>query len=148
MVASGAVVVDARTIERFSAGHVPGSISNGLRPVFATWVGWLVEPDRPIVFVIDDDQPRDEVVRQCLDIGQENLAGVLAGGVEAWAASGRETRQIPLVGPASMRADLVDVRQANEFAAGHVPGAVNVELGAIPTTPHATRSRHGDVRTR
>lgn len=133
MVASGAVVVDTRTIERFSAAHIPGSISNVLRPVFATWIGWLVEPSRPIVFVLDDDQPRDEVVRQCLDIGQEHLAGVLTGGVEAWAASGRETRQIPLVGPTLMRADLVDVRQANEFAAGHVPGAVNVELGAVAT---------------
>ena len=135
MLASGTVVIDTRTIQRFSAGHLPGSISNVLRPVFATWVGWLIPPDRQIVFVIDDDQPRDEVVRQCLDIGQENLAGVLTGGVEAWAASGRETRQIPLVGPTSVRDDLVDVRQANEFAAGHVPGAVNVELGAISTTP-------------
>jgi rhodanese-related sulfurtransferase len=134
MVAAGAVVVDGRSIERFSEGHLPGSISNVLRPTFATWVGWLVEPTRPIVFVLDDDQPRDEAVRQCLDVGQENLAGILTGGVEAWRASGRETRRIELVGPSDVRADLVDVRQANEFAAGHVPGAVNVELGSIAKT--------------
>ena len=130
-VAAGAVVVDGRTIERFAAGHVPGSISNELRPVFATWVGWLVEPRQPIVFVLDDDQPRDEAVRQCLDVGYEHLAGVLVGGIEGWQASGREIRRIELVAPTEVRARLVDVRQANEFATGHVPGAVNVELGAI-----------------
>jgi hydroxyacylglutathione hydrolase len=26
---------------------------------------------------------------------------------------------------------LIDVRQVNEYSAGHVPGAVNVELGAV-----------------
>ena len=130
-VAAGAMVVDARTVARFSAAHLPGSISNVLRPVFATWVGWLVEPGRPIVFVLDDGQSRDEAVRQCLDVGHEHLAGFLAGGVEAWAASGRDTRRIALVGPDELRSVLVDVRQANEFATGHVPGAVNVELGAL-----------------
>jgi glyoxylase-like metal-dependent hydrolase (beta-lactamase superfamily II)/rhodanese-related sulfurtransferase len=134
MVLAGAVVVDGRTIERFAEGHVPGSVSNELRPVFATWTGWLVEPGRPIVFVLDDDQPRDEVVRRCLDIGHEHLAGVLAGGINAWHASGRATRRIDLVGPAELRADLVDVRQANEFASGHIPGASNIELGSITSS--------------
>lgn len=139
MVGAGAIVVDGRTIKRFATGHLPGSISNVLRPVFATWVGWLVEPDRPVVFVLDDDQSRDEAVRQCLDIGHERLAGILAGGVEAWRASGRGTERTELVGPKDVRADLVDVRQSSEFAAGHVPGASNVELGTIATTGIARR---------
>ncbi|GMU77255.1 MAG: MBL fold metallo-hydrolase [Acidimicrobiia bacterium] len=134
LIAEGAVVVDGRSIADFSAAHIPGSISNVLRPVFATWVGWLVGPDRPIVFVLGDDQPREEAVRQCLDIGHEPLAGVLAGGIDAWRESGRTTGRVELVGSEHVRADLVDVRQANEFTAGHVPGAINVELGAIPNT--------------
>ena len=28
---------------------------------------------------------------------------------------------------------MVDVRQANEYATGHVPGATNIELGSIAT---------------
>jgi len=132
LIAAGAAVIDGRDIADFSAGHIPGSISNALRPVFATWVGWLVAADRPIVLVLDDEQPRDEVVRQCLDIGHEHLAGVLSGGIDAWRASGRATARIGLVQPGALRPVLVDVRQANEFAAGHIPGAINVELGAIP----------------
>lgn len=131
LVASGAVVVDGRMIERFAGGHIPGSISNALRPVFATWIGWLLVPDQPIVFVLDDDQSRDEVVRQCLDIGYERLAGVLSDGVHAWVASGRSVNRIALVGATDVRSNLVDVRQADEFDAGHVPGAVNVELGSL-----------------
>jgi glyoxylase-like metal-dependent hydrolase (beta-lactamase superfamily II)/rhodanese-related sulfurtransferase len=133
-IAQGAAVVDCRSVEKFAAAHIPGSISNMLRPVFGTWIGWVVAPDRPIVFVLDDDQPRDEAVRQSLDIGHEHLAGVLSGGIEAWRASGRATAQINLIGPTELRANLVDVRQSDEFAAGHIPGATNIELGTISHT--------------
>lgn len=129
--ATGGVVIDVRQPAAFAAGHVPGSISNTLRPVFATWVGWLVEPGRPLAFVIGDAQDPDEIARQCLDVGQERLVGQLAGGVEAWAASGRPLDSIDLVGTAGMVGHLVDVRQRNEYAAGHVAGATNVELGSI-----------------
>ncbi len=129
--AEGGLVVDARRVDAFSAGHVPGSLSNTLRPVFASWLGWLVDPRRPLVFVLDEDQDRHDLVRQCLDVGLELLVGEVAGGIDAWVGSGRTMSSIPLVDPAGMIGQLIDVRQANEYATGHVPGAVNVELGAI-----------------
>ncbi len=135
--AAGAVMVDARPLAAFSAAHVPGSLSNALRPVFASWLGWLVEPDRPLVFVLDRDQDRDDLVRQCLDVGHENLVGELAGGFDAWVRSGRPVSTIPLVDPAAMTGQLIDVRQANEYTTGHVPGAVNIELGQLATTDMA-----------
>jgi rhodanese-related sulfurtransferase len=30
-----------------------------------------------------------------------------------------------------MTGQVIDVRQANEYASGHVPGALNIELGAV-----------------
>jgi rhodanese-related sulfurtransferase len=133
--AAGAVVVDARPAAAFATGHVPGSMANTLRPAFASWLGWLVEAHRPIVFVVDDDQDRDELVRQCLDVGHERLVGELAGGIDAWRAAGRSLDTIGLVEPAQMAGTVIDVRQTNEYTAGHVPGAHNIELGSIPTTP-------------
>lgn len=130
---SGGVVVDARPAAAFAAGHIPGSMSNTLRPPFASWLGWLVDLDRPIVFVVDADQDRDELVRQSLDVGHEDLVGELAGGIDAWHASGRRLATIPMVDPAGVNGQVLDVRQANEYAAGHVPGARHVELGTIPT---------------
>ena len=64
-------------------------MSIALRPVFASWLGWLTPLDRPIVIVAADGQDRDEIVRQSLDIGHENIAGELAGGVDAWRTAGR-----------------------------------------------------------
>ena len=132
-IAGGGAVIDARPIPAFSAGHVPGSMSNTLRPVFASWLGWLIEPGRPLVFVLDPEQDRDELVRQCLDVGHEHLVGELAGGIDTWTGSGRDISAIPLVGPPDVHGRVIDVRQANEFASGHVPDAVNVELAAVGT---------------
>lgn len=131
--ATGGVVVDARPAAAFAAGHVPGSLSNTLRPVFASWLGWLVEPDRRLVFVIDGDQDRTDLVRQCLDVGLEHLVGELDGGVDAWANSNRPVATIPFVGVADITGAVIDVRQVNEYDAGHVPDARNVELGGIAT---------------
>ncbi len=131
LVALGATVVDGRPPARFGEGHVPGSLSNTLRPVFASWLGWLVEPDRPLVFILDPGQDRRDLVRQCLDIGYEHLAGELEGGVEAWAATGRSVATLPFHDTLDPARTFIDVRQADEFATGHVPGARNIELGAI-----------------
>ena len=146
---AGAVIVDARPIAEFAAGHVPGSVSNALRPVFASWLGWLVDLDRPIVIVAGDDQDRAEIVRQCLDIGHEDLVGELDGGIDAWRAAGRQITGIPLVDPDEMVGTVIDVRQRSEFDAGHVPGAINIELGAlahstVPDGPITVMCGHGE----
>lgn len=134
-VAAGALVVDVRPFTAFGEGHVPGSLSNALRPVFGSWLGWLVAADRPLIFVLDDGQDRAELVRQCLDVGCEHLLGELDGGIAAWEAAGRALARIPVVDVDGLAAMVIDVRQSNEFIAGHLPGARNVELGAVPRTP-------------
>jgi glyoxylase-like metal-dependent hydrolase (beta-lactamase superfamily II)/rhodanese-related sulfurtransferase len=130
-VAAGASVVDVRRIAAFAAGHIPGALSIELRPQFATWLGWLVDEGEPIIFVLDDDQDRAEVVRQAHKVGYEHLLGELSGGMAAWTGAGFERSQIALVPVAEAAGTIVDVRQAPEFAAGHVPGALHVELGAV-----------------
>jgi glyoxylase-like metal-dependent hydrolase (beta-lactamase superfamily II)/rhodanese-related sulfurtransferase len=128
---SGAVVVDVRRVAAFSAAHIPGALSIELRPVFASWLGWLVDADTQLVFVVDDDQDVRDLVRQCLDVGVENLVGRLDGGMQTWIDAGFPVSSIPLVDVANVEGAVIDVRQANEFAVGHVPAAQNIELGAI-----------------
>ena len=146
---AGAVVVDARPIAAFAEGHIPGSLSIELRAQFATWLGWLVEDGRPIVFVLDHDQDRAEVVRQALNIGYEHLEGELDGGIAAWARAGFEDRRIGVVGASEAAGTIVDVRQAVEFVAGHVPGALHAELGSVaqaelPRGPLMVMCGHGE----
>ena len=145
----GAIVIDARPIAEFATGHVPGSISNALRPVFASWLGWITELERPVVIVAGTDQDRDEIVRQCLDIGHDDIVGELDGGIDAWRAAGGIIAGIPLVAPSEVVSSLIDVRQRSEYGAGHVPGAINIELGsladtAIPAGPATVMCGHGE----
>jgi glyoxylase-like metal-dependent hydrolase (beta-lactamase superfamily II) len=148
----GAVLIDVRPIADFARGHIPGSLSIALRPQFASWLGWLLRREHPLVFVVGDDQDRAELVRQCLIIGYENLAGELAGGVDAWAAAGHRVGAIPLVDPPALdRRGVLDVRQTAEYDAGHVPMAVHLELGsltdrleAVPPGPLTVMCGHGE----
>ena len=134
----GAEVVDVRPVADFSAGHVPGSVSIPLRAAFATWLGWLVQPGRPLVIVRDRGQDVDEIVWPALKVGYDALAGELAGGLPAWRAAGQGVATIPVVGSGAMAdASVLDVRQDSEFLAGHVPGARHLELGALPGRPDA-----------
>lgn len=132
LLARGAQVVDARPIDRFARGHLPGSISDELRGQFGTWLGWVADPSRPVVLVVDDDQDVDELLRQALTVGVEDIAGRLGGGIEAWRAAGYEVHTLPLIDVDAVdRQDVLDIRQDTEWQAGHLPHAAHVELGAL-----------------
>jgi hydroxyacylglutathione hydrolase len=134
LVTAGAQVVDVRPVADFGAGHVPGSVSIPLRPVFATWLGWLVDADKPIVVVRNPDQDPAEIVWQARKVGYDQLAGELGGGLAAWTAAGQPTGSIPVAGPEVLDgARVLDIRQRGEYQAGHVPGADSIELGALTT---------------
>ena len=153
--AGGGVLVDARPVTAFAAGHIPGALSIALRPAFASWLGWLVHDAQPLMFVLDEDQDRGELARQARTIGYDNLVGELAGGMAAWQAVGLPQRRLSLVeaGQVDDRTGVVlDVRQASEVADGHLPGAVAVELGAfagnqvpaqLPVGPVTVMCAHG-----
>ncbi|PRX51501.1 glyoxylase-like metal-dependent hydrolase (beta-lactamase superfamily II) [Prauserella shujinwangii] len=132
LLADGALLIDVRPVPEFAAAHVPGAVSIPLRPAFAPWLGWLVEPERPLVVVRGAGQDPAEIAWQAAKIGFSGLTGELAGGLAAWVAEGGETTGTRLVRPGPLgRERVLDVRQAAEFAAGHVPGAAHVELGAL-----------------
>jgi hydroxyacylglutathione hydrolase len=131
---NGAQLIDVRPITDYAAGHIPGALSNTLRPMFATWLGWLVPEGVPLVFVLNDDQDRADLVWQCLKVGYDKFAGELEGGMESWRDLLLSESRIKLVRPDELpttSGELVDVRQANEFVGGHIPGAIHIELGSV-----------------
>lgn len=149
LLSSDAILVDVRPIADFALGHIPGSLSIALRPVFSSWLSWVVEPSRPLVFLLDNEQGRAELVRQCLDVGYEMLAGEIDGGIDAWRNAGSPVTTVDLVDATGLAGTLVDVRQRNEYEMGHIPGALNIELGALPTTstprgPITVMCAHGE----
>jgi hydroxyacylglutathione hydrolase len=148
----GARAVDVRAIERYAAGHVPGSLSIRWRAQFATWLGWLVSREQPVVFVTDDGLDRADLAWAAYTVGHERLVGELAGGIDAWQSAGRALTATALVGPDGADGRRVlDVRQRSEFAAGHLPGAHLVELGqltdpafVVPGGPVLVHCGHGE----
>jgi hydroxyacylglutathione hydrolase len=131
LLADGARLIDARPLNEFAAAHVPGALSIPLRPVFASWLGWLAPHDRPLVVVRGADQDPAELAWQAAKIGYFDLAE-LDGGMDAWTAAELPTATTRLVGPDEVSGPVLDVRQSAEFTAGHLPGAQHVELGALP----------------
>jgi rhodanese-related sulfurtransferase len=147
LLAGGAELVDVRPLRDFAAGHIAGAVSIQLRPAFVSWLGWLVPEDCRLVVVRNADQDRDDLVRQCLKVGYERLAG----GMAAWRSAGLPEARIEIAEVADQAGGtLLDVRQHAEFAAGHLPGARHVELGALtaagelPAGPLAVMCGHGE----
>ncbi len=145
-------LVDVRPVVDFAAGHLPGSVSIPLREAFATWLGWIVPADRPVVMVRNPDQDRAEICWQAYKIGYEQLRGELAGGVDAWAADGGAVQTTRLVAAGTMDpAAVLDIRQRSEYLHGHLPGAAHLELGdlqthadALPPRPTVVMCGHGE----
>lgn len=135
----GATLVDVRPIAAYAAAHVAGSVSIELRGAFATWLGWLVPADRPVVIVRDPDQDPVEILAQSAKVGYDELVGELAGGIAAWADAALPINTVRLLVPAEVGKDdaILDIRQAAEFASAHVPGASHIELGDL-TAPTAS----------
>ncbi len=136
---SGASLLDVRSSAAFGTGHVAGSINVGLSGQFASWAGSLIPSGLPIVLVADDvDQVREAATRLAR-VSLENVAGYLDGGVAAWDRAGLPLLQVPQIAVDDLHAllrepgrlEVIDVRRPSEYAAGHVPCAVNRPLDRI-----------------
>ena len=129
---TGATVVDVRAYVEYAAGHVAGSLSIALRGAFASWLGWLVPGGTSLVFVLNPEQDRAELVRQCLNVGYDELLGELEGGVDAWRAAGLPMATVRLVAATAEPAPLtLDVRQRSEYLTAHMVDSMHVELGSL-----------------
>lgn len=147
LIDEGAQIVDVRPMAGFAAAHVPGSLSITLRAAFPTWLGWLVDPGRPVIIVRDANQDSADIAWGAALVGFDTLAGEIVGGMPAWEAEIESTTAPAVLTEPLVTADeldtapgaVLDVRQEAEFVSGHVPGAVSMELGAL--TEHAVEVR-------
>ena len=142
--AQGALVVDIRSPASFRAGHIPDAIAAGAEGNVSGWVGWLVGPERPLALVADSGSEGNrqvrEATRQLARIGYDRVIGCLDGGTGAWRGAARPITAYETVTAAGLadRLDadellsVVDVREAAEWHAGHVPGSVNLPVHDIP----------------
>ena len=139
--AAGAQLVDVREAAAFAGAHVVGAINVGLDGQFAMWAGAVLAPDGDLVVVAESGREEEALVR-LRRIGFDRVAGHLEGGMAALAAHPELVAASRRVTPAELarwleapQAPLViDVRRADEYAKGHIPGSRNIPLQVLGRT--------------
>jgi hydroxyacylglutathione hydrolase len=137
-VAGDAVAVDCRAQEEFDSGHVPGALSVPCDGPFSAWVGWVVDIDTPVVLAASSAADAERAARQLVRIGFAPPRGWLD--THDWIDDGRPVRSVVrcTMGDLAERIldgdhlTVIDVRQENEWAAGHIPGAVHALAPDLP----------------
>jgi hydroxyacylglutathione hydrolase len=137
----GVAVVDMRTPREFAAGHILGSYGIPLGAPVVTWVGWVVPFGTPLILITDGPGEREEAVRQLIRIGYDDLQGYLESDIAAWRGVELPVSQVPVLPADELarrleRTDVpivLDVRFDAEWRMGHLPRAIHVEAGRLPT---------------
>ena len=103
-IASGALVVDARTNEQFDEAHIPGAISaSAYETGFATKVAKVLGPETRVIVVAGRRATSSRRPSCSRRVGLRVL-GYLEGGMTAWRAEDRGVQTIELIDPMSWRA--------------------------------------------
>lgn len=137
--ASGMLVLDVRPSEIYGPEHVPGSLNIGLDGQFASWAGTLIDFDRPVILVAQDEEEVVQAVMRLARVGFTQVKSVLQGGINAWKDAGYKTACVPQVPIDEFArvalthgdAQILDVRRPAEFATGAAPGAISAPLGEL-----------------
>ncbi|MCU0616645.1 MAG: MBL fold metallo-hydrolase [Gemmatimonadaceae bacterium] len=146
LVRDRAWLIDLRPAAEFAAGHVPGALSLPLNRSFATWAGSLLPYDAPL-HLITGARGADAVtqittaVHELTHIGLDRVVSWFdADALDQWRQDGREWQDVPMLGAHDLASrqlreslQVLDVRGASEFGAGHLPGVANIPLGDLPT---------------
>lgn len=130
----GALILDTRTGEAFSASHPPGALNVSLDGQYASWVGTLVRPDEPLLLIAEPARVEEAVMRLSR-VGYENVVGVLEGDMQRWRADGLPVatlERLPAQSWGGGGRKVLDVRRAREWNDSHIAGAIHVPLAQLP----------------
>jgi hydroxyacylglutathione hydrolase len=135
---TGALILDTRDPQIFSAGFIPNSINIGIDGNFAPWVGAMIPDIKQEILLVTDEGREQEVITRLARVGYDYTIGYLKGGFEAWKKSGQETDQIKSISVDELAAlmqqqevNILDVRKKSEYLSEHVIDAENAPLDFI-----------------
>jgi hydroxyacylglutathione hydrolase len=125
------VLVDTRMMLAFGGGHIAGALNIGAAPILSIWAGWMLDPNEPILLVLEHDDDLENIVRLFVRTGYTKFAGYLVGGMRAWQLAGFPMEKIGQMTVQELNErktslQLVDVRGPGEWKKGHVPGARHI----------------------
>ncbi len=133
----GNILIDTRTMLGFGGGHIPGALNIGGSPMLSIWAGWLLDPEKPVLLVLEKDSALENIVQYFIRTGYTKFAGYLVGGMKSWDNAGFELARVPQMSVHEVNAaaegelQIFDVRTPDEWKGGHIPGAHHLFLPEI-----------------
>ena len=137
--AGDAVLVDTRHMLAFGGGHIAGAVNLGASGALSLQAGWMLDAGKPLLLVLESDAQLASVVHDFARTGFDRFSGYLAGGMSAWQNEGYGIEALPQLHvdqlaakAAQSQGSVIDVRSAQEWEQGHVPGARHIFLPELP----------------
>ena len=129
----GVKLIDTRNKLDFEKGFIEGSINIQGNNSFATWMGWFVNYNEPFILLAAPSQ-MDDLTRKLMRIGLDNIHGFVdAAKISELSNGALSTSKMVSISDvkANTTAQVIDLRGAAEFNAGHIAGATNVFVGTL-----------------
>ncbi|PRD56403.1 MBL fold metallo-hydrolase [Sphingobacterium gobiense] len=130
---NGLIIVDTRNKIDYSRGFIPGSLNIQGNNSFSTWCGWLLDYQRQFILVAEEDGMED-LTRKLMRIGMDNMYGYISDIHDL----GLNLETVDVISIEEFEAyvgkedvQIVDVRGATEYEAGHIKGAHHVFVGTL-----------------
>jgi hydroxyacylglutathione hydrolase len=128
---AGEWVVDLRNRRAFARSHVSGTISFELGDPFATYLGWTIPWGAPLTLIGESPQQVADAQRQLVRVGIDQLSAAATGPVSELAAGRTSSYKVASFEDLAAHWGeqglvVLDVRRPDEWAAGHLAGAVHI----------------------
>ena len=132
----GTKLVDARNKADFAAGFIPSSYNIQGNNAFASWAGWFLKYDEPFI-LLADERELDDLTRKLMRIGLDKIIGYVPS-TSSWLEAGGTLEKANIISLAETKVllkdeevQLIDLRSATEYNAGHIAQAENIFVGTL-----------------
>ena len=130
------LIIDTRPKHLYADGHIPGSINIQNNNAFSTWMGWIIEYDKAFILITQEHEI-ESITRKMMRIGIDHCNGFISN-IQDYVDLGYtliSTKQMLTSEVHDHLNDssysILDVRAANEYNQGHIPGAMNIHAGQL-----------------
>jgi hydroxyacylglutathione hydrolase len=133
------IILDARNQHDFALLHIDQSINIPYGKNMSIWAGWFIGENQPIILTTDDVQQYNDIYRQLIRVGLDNIIGYLDGGITAWEETNYPTSEFETWSVEKLNTlmstndpiTIVDVRTCGEWQSGHIPGAIHIPVDSL-----------------